>query len=108
MSLAGKVALVSGAAGGIGKETVRALTDAGAVVAAAVDGLAHRHAPALPPAAAAKHRRARARARGVFIVGRTSLSLSPSLDAVCARPARARAWLGGGGQHHSDEQRADE
>ena len=37
MSLAGKVALVSGAAGGIGKETVRALTDAGAIVAAAVE-----------------------------------------------------------------------
>ena len=37
MNLAGKVALVSGAAGGIGKETVRSLTDAGAIVAAAVE-----------------------------------------------------------------------
>ncbi len=37
MSLSGKVALVSGAAGGIGKETVAALTAAGATVVAAVE-----------------------------------------------------------------------
>jgi len=37
MKLAGKVALVSGAAGGIGMETVRSLKDAGAILAAAVE-----------------------------------------------------------------------